>query len=383
MRRRARAWSLKSVMAAFGAALSLFQAGLFAQTDLTVPAATNQTDASQTSNAPESPVNPDVIQQAIERLRREAEPAPAPTFESASPASNVVAVPNPEALEGRLSLVEQTLKLQHETELEALHSSNRTLLLGAGILAGVVLIAVLCGVLVLTRALNRFAGLTTRLRAAAVEGDGRSLPMIAGDELSPGAFSHAEEINSRFLDAVERLEKRILDLEQTSGELPQGTLESRAPLGRMKKIGGKSGSEPVEVDAGPEAGVSDQSDTHEQRPVSVPGHEKRAAEAAILLGKGQALLNLDKVEEALKCFDRAVVLDPGNAESFLKLGMALEKLHKMDDAIKNYDRAIAADSAMTQAYLYKGAACNRLQRFREALDCYEKALKMAPKPVPS
>jgi len=370
-------------MAAFGAALSLFQAGLFAQTDLTVPAATSQTDASQTSNAPESAVNPDVIQQAIERLRHEAEPAPTQTFESMSTSSNLVAAPNPEAIEGRLSLVEQTLKLQHETELEALHSSNQTLLLGAGILAGVVLIAVLCGVLVLTRALNRFAGLATRLRAAAVEGDGQSLALAAGDALSPGAFSHAEEINSRFLDAVERLERRILDLEQTSGELPRGPLEGRAPLGQMKKIGEKPESEALESDIRPQAGVPGQSDTREQHPVSVPGHEKRAAEAAILLGKGQALLNLDKVEEALKCFDRAVVLDPGNAESFLKLGMALEKLHKMDDAIKSYDRAIAADSAMTQAYLYKGAACNRLQRFREALDCYEKALKMAPKPVPS
>src|SRR6185312_15544382 len=102
MRRRGRAWLLGSVMAAFGAALSLFQAGLFAQTDLTVPAATRQTDASQTSNAPESAVNPDVIQQAIERLRHEAEPAPTQTFESMSTSSNLVAAPNPEAIESRL-----------------------------------------------------------------------------------------------------------------------------------------------------------------------------------------------------------------------------------------------------------------------------------------
>jgi hypothetical protein len=361
----------------------LFQRGLLAQVDSTAPVFTNQPGASQTADAPESTVNRDVIQEAIERLRREAGPAATQSLESASAAANVIATPNSEAIESRLSLVEQTLKLQHESELEALHSSNRTLLLAAGILAGVVLAGILCGVLVLTRALSRFARLTTRLRAEEAGGDGRSLPILATDELSPGTFSHAEEINSKFLDAVERLEKRILGLEQTSGELPARAFENRPPFGQMKKIGGKPTIETAEVEPQPGAGGSSQNEAHGRRSGLLSGQEKKASEIAILLGKGQALLNLDKVEEALKCFDRAVMLDPANAESFLKLGMALEKLHKMDEAIKNYDRAIAADSSMTQAYLYKGAACNRLQRFREALDCYEKALKMAPRPVAS
>jgi tetratricopeptide (TPR) repeat protein len=54
--------------------------------------------------------------------------------------------------------------------------------------------------------------------------------------------------------------------------------------------------------------------------------------------------------------------------------MAMERLQRMEEAIENYDRAIAADETLTLAYLYKGAVCNKLQRFREALDCYERAL---------
>jgi len=94
-----------------------------------------------------------------------------------------------------------------------------------------------------------------------------------------------------------------------------------------------------------------------------------------LLGKGESLLNLDKAEAALACFDEALTLAPNHAEALVKKGTVLERLRKLDEAIECYNRAIAADRSMTIAYLYKGGLFNRMARFSEALECYEQAVR--------
>ena len=96
---------------------------------------------------------------------------------------------------------------------------------------------------------------------------------------------------------------------------------------------------------------------------------------AMILGKGQSLLSLDKPEEAIACFDEAIALDPRHSEALVKKGTALERLKRLEEAIDCYDRAIAANRSMTLAYLYKGGVCNQLERFSEALECYEQALR--------
>jgi tetratricopeptide (TPR) repeat protein len=104
-----------------------------------------------------------------------------------------------------------------------------------------------------------------------------------------------------------------------------------------------------------------------------------ASRASVLLGKGQALLNLDATEQALQCFDEVLAAEPNHAEALVKRGMALEKLQDWEQALESYDRAIAIDSSLTVAHLYRGGVCNRLQRHREALESYEKALRSEKK----
>ena len=118
------------------------------------------------------------------------------------------------------------------------------------------------------------------------------------------------------------------------------------------------------------------------RPLTRAKNEKaeRDARIALLLGKGQALLNLQQADTALTCFDEVIALDSTNAEAFVKKGMALEQLGTLDEAIDCYDRAIALDNSMTMAYLSKGGVFNRLERYGEALQCYEQALRAQQKP---
>jgi tetratricopeptide (TPR) repeat protein len=100
-----------------------------------------------------------------------------------------------------------------------------------------------------------------------------------------------------------------------------------------------------------------------------------ASRTGLLLGKGQALLNLDQTDQALECFDEILALDPNHTEALLRRGLALERMENWEKALESYDRAIALDGALTVAYLYKGGVCNKLQRHREALESYEHALR--------
>jgi tetratricopeptide (TPR) repeat protein len=165
------------------------------------------------------------------------------------------------------------------------------------------------------------------------------------------------------------LEKRIKELEMEQGvpsavesvENPDAELlDDQNPNGNSNgahiMANGNSAPEPIVTTRSPES-----------------------EQAAILLTKGQSLLDVEKVEEALECFEQALALEPKNPEALVKKGAALEKMRKLIEAIECYDLAIAADSTMTIAYLYKGGLCNRLERFNEALQCYEQALRTQEK----
>jgi tetratricopeptide (TPR) repeat protein len=166
--------------------------------------------------------------------------------------------------------------------------------------------------------------------------------------VATGASGH--EPSPDLLLTVERLEKRIRELEEgTSGPHREGRPEKRQ--------------------AGNANGGSTENGTHVDT----------NARVTVLLGKGQSLLNVDKPEEALACFDEVLALEAHNPEALVKKGAALERLRKLNEAIECYDHAIQADNTMTIAYLYKGGLFNRMERFNEALECYEQALRTQEK----
>src|SRR5688572_445257 len=115
---------------------------------------------------------------------------------------------------------------------------------------------------------------------------------------------------------------------------------------------------------------------------STNGHKQISATTSAnpslvtILGKGQALLNLNKAEEALEHFEEAISIDPKNVEAWIKKGTALERLQRVDDAILAYDQAIATDNSTATAYLFKAGVYNRQKKYAEALQCYEKALSV-------
>lgn len=284
--------------------------------------------------------------------------------------------PTVDALSSRLSTLEQMLVVQHQDALTASQGTTRTILLVAGSFATAVLFGVLLGALILARAVQKLAGMVVAaLPSGRPIGRNPSLSLPPdSSELIPSASGPVEQVTHRFLGTIEKLEKRIVELEHTARDAAQGLPGTQPNGGSSPASGGNGGPLEFSVTA-----------LHQKQYGELPSTDTAAEpeahdEAALWIGKGQALLNLGSSEQALACFEKAVEAGPRHAaDAYVKRGMALERMEKIEDAVASYDQAIAADGSMTLAYLYKGAACNRLQRYREALDCYEIALKCEQK----
>ena len=266
---------------------------------------------------------------AIERNRAEAQEAARAQAAAITEKLNTIQV----AIDAERKRAQEELSRQRED----LQRSNRTLLWVAATFGCVGLLAMLGTAIFQWRATNRLA------EVAPVRGQLSAPPsqalLTAGDEL-PGKA--VELSNQRLMSVIDRLERRVFELEHTAAK----------PL---------SGTATAAVDAEPAT------------PTAETG--SNAARITLLLGKGQSLLDAEKPEEALVCYDEILALDANYPEALVKKGAALERLKKDDEALSCYDRAIAADGTLTIAYLYKGGVYNRLERYNEALECYEQALR--------
>ncbi len=209
---------------------------------------------------------------------------------------------------------------------------------------------------------NRLADFT-----AAVQNRPTNPSVLPFSEAALLGAGQLDQANNRLIGAVERLEKRILELESTA----RPSLATTAPsLSKMVE----TESEEEDIPAPAAEPVIVQTDEDE---TVVEGESEIRIKR--LLDRGQSLLNEDKPEAAIEAFDAVLAVAPQHTEALVKKGSALEKLRKLNEAIECYDLAIAADSNMTIAYLYKGGLYNRLERFSEAVECYEKALQTQEK----
>lgn len=258
---------------------------------------------------------------------------------------------NTEMLSARLKLIEQALTTQQERDSDALKKFNKATVTIAGILGAVGLLALILTIAFLFRAMKRLGQVAASLPALTM---GQPQMLTQG---GTGVLAGGEMPGNRLLLALEKLEKRIHEME-AKAFLPHQEVHANG--------NGKQHSDDAAIHA----------DFEEALP-----RGENTDHVSLLLGKGQALMHMDKLENAIQCFDEVITLDPKNCEALVKKGTALEKLKRLEEAIHCYDQAIAANNGMTLAYLYKGGVFNQLEKFSEALECYEQALKSQQKPA--
>ena len=259
----------------------------------------------------------------------------------------VAAKQNADEMAARIQKLEDNLAAQRSAD-SVLAQKNQQMTLMLAVAFGLIVVAAVLFMAYLQwRAVARLVELSARRSPEFSFGAGQVAPPLMANAV-------VEQSNARLSGAVEMLQKRILELEQ-SARAPLAEKNPAATNGSHKNGGSKNGS---------------------------PAADDRDECVASLLDEGQSLLDAQQPDKALECFEVALGLEPDHAEALVKKGGALEKLGRTDDAIACYDRAIAADETLTIAHLHKGGLFNRLARYDEALKCYEQALRTQENKMP-
>ncbi len=93
-----------------------------------------------------------------------------------------------------------------------------------------------------------------------------------------------------------------------------------------------------------------------------------------IANRGNALLTLDRGEEALASYDEALTLSPDYPIAHYGRGNALSALGQPLDALASFDRALALNPDFVQAQLARGAVLLKLNRFAESMAAYDSVL---------
>src|SRR5712691_2479158 len=94
--------------------------------------------------------------------------------------------------------------------------------------------------------------------------------------------------------------------------------------------------------------------------------------------KGLALFKLGQDEEALVEFEKAIQLKPGDLRYHSNKGAALFKLGRLDMAVKEFEEAIQLNPSHPDSHSNKGVALVELGRFEAALGEYDRAIQLNP-----
>ncbi|HLG15924.1 MAG TPA: serine/threonine-protein kinase [Blastocatellia bacterium] len=116
--------------------------------------------------------------------------------------------------------------------------------------------------------------------------------------------------------------------------------------------------------------------TGERAPEAVKGRDLGAVEWA---NKGNSLSNLEKNEEAMQCFDRALEINPGYENAWYNKGVLLARLGRVEEAMACYDRGLKINPRSEMAWNNKGSALAELGRVEEAIMSYDRALEINPR----
>ena len=268
-------------------------------------------------------------------------------IEQARTEAAAAAKTNAEAIAARLETLEKSISRQRDDEMRAAQSSTRAMLIASGVFASVGVLALLVTTWFQLRGMNRLAEIASGTQSMRSIGSGPNPSLLGAG--GPGQFG-PDPSSVRLMEALERMEKRIHELEHTAvAPLTEGepARAVRPAVGEAVLVNGNGNGQ----------------------------HPEPEDKVSTLLGKGKALLNLGQAEKALACFNAVLVEESGNAEALFRRGSALERLKRPEEALASYDQALAADPFHTQAHLAKGGVYNQLERFSEALDCFEQAIK--------
>ena len=88
---------------------------------------------------------------------------------------------------------------------------------------------------------------------------------------------------------------------------------------------------------------------------------------------------LEKDACALYCYEQQLNNNPYAYLTWYNRGIVLSRMGRLEEAIKSYDFATVVEENFTAAWYNRGNVLARLSRFDEAIVCYQTALNGEPK----
>jgi tetratricopeptide (TPR) repeat protein len=98
---------------------------------------------------------------------------------------------------------------------------------------------------------------------------------------------------------------------------------------------------------------------------------------------GNILRTLDRLPEAISCYERALALAPASVDTLYNLGNTYQDLGQPERAAACFERALRVNPEAVELHNNLGTALQDLGRLDEAIDCYRKALALRPDLVES
>ncbi len=99
--------------------------------------------------------------------------------------------------------------------------------------------------------------------------------------------------------------------------------------------------------------------------------------------KGNSLVESSMYDDAIKCYDKALELNPGAMEAWNNKGLALARTGRLSEAIQCYDKALEIDPSDNEVMYNKGISLALLGKSKEAIECYDKLLAVNPQDADS
>jgi tetratricopeptide (TPR) repeat protein len=93
---------------------------------------------------------------------------------------------------------------------------------------------------------------------------------------------------------------------------------------------------------------------------------------------GYALQNLNRFDEALACYDRAISLNRVYAGAWYNRGNVLLSMGRYDEAVSGYRQALKIRPAHADSWVNQGKACKLMACYEDACYCYQQAIALSP-----
>jgi tetratricopeptide (TPR) repeat protein len=89
-----------------------------------------------------------------------------------------------------------------------------------------------------------------------------------------------------------------------------------------------------------------------------------------------SLSSLKSHAEAIECYDKALEINPQNADAYYNKGLSLSSLKSHAEAIECYDKALEINPQNADAYYNKGLSLALTENHNEAIESFDRALEI-------